>query len=103
MEDTDSQSPPVEHDTAQASRIRTIDPSEAVTGVAIVLGILGGAIGVVFTFVLADASSVGSWIAYCLIAALAGGSAGIVVGGMFGAIFAVTRGTTVPAHSDRQG
>lgn len=32
MEDTDSQSPPVEHDTAHASRIRTIDPSEAVTG-----------------------------------------------------------------------
>ncbi|MGO8536022.1 hypothetical protein ACC756_37880, partial [Rhizobium ruizarguesonis] len=30
------------------------------------------------------------WIAYCLIAALAGGSAGIVVGGMFVAIFAVT-------------
>lgn len=32
MEDTDRQSPPVEHDTAQAPRIRTIDPSEAVTG-----------------------------------------------------------------------
>ncbi|TBH09823.1 hypothetical protein ELG66_00850 [Rhizobium leguminosarum] len=103
MEDTDSQSPPVEHDTAHASRTRTIDPSEAVTGVAIVLGILGGAIGVVSTLVLADASSVGSWIAYCLIAALAGGSAGIVVGGMFGAIFAVTKGITVPARSNHQG
>lgn len=60
MEDTDRQSPPVEHDTAQAPRIRTIDPSEAVTGVAIVLGILGGAIGVVSTLFLSGASSVGS-------------------------------------------
>ncbi|QPB18572.1 hypothetical protein [Rhizobium sp. 007] len=103
MEDTDRQSPPVENDTAQAPRSPTIDPSEAVTGVAIGLGILGGAIGVVSTLFLADASSVGSWIVYCLIAALAGGSAGIVVGGMFGAIFAVTRGIMVPARSDRGG
>lgn len=103
MEDTDRQSPLVEHDTAQAPRIRTIDPSEAVTGVAIVLGILGGAIGVVSTLFLADASGVGSWIVYCLIAALAGGSAGIVVGGMFGAIFGVIRGVMIPARNDRQG
>jgi hypothetical protein len=102
MEDTDSQSPPVEHHDAQASRIRNIDPSEAVTGVAIVLGILGGALGVVCTLFLADASSVGSWIAYCLIAALAGGSAGIVVGGMFGAIFGVIRGVTIPARWDHK-
>ncbi|MBY3120964.1 MULTISPECIES: hypothetical protein [Rhizobium] len=102
MEDTDHQSPLGASGTTQSPRIRTIDPSESVTGVGIVFGILGAVIGAGSTALLGDASSVGSWIAYCFIAALAGGSAGIVIGGMFGAIFGVIRGVTIPARKDRK-
>jgi hypothetical protein len=102
MEDRDRQSPQVEVGTDQAPQIRNFDPSEAVTGVAIVFGILGAVVGVISTWFLGGASGSANWIAYFLIAALAGGSAGIVIGGMFGAIFGVIRGVTITAGSDRQ-
>jgi hypothetical protein len=71
--------------------------------VGILFGVIGGAAGVVATLLLSDAPSVGAWLAYCLIAALAGGSAGVVIGGMVGAIFGVIRGVVIPARSDHDG
>lgn len=72
---------------------RVIDPSEAVTGLSFVFGALGALVGVIATLILSPELSL-AMLAYCLLAALAGGSAGIVTGGMIGAIFAVLRGVT---------
>ena len=78
-------------DVAQPTRI--VDPSEAVTGLSFVFGALGAVVGIVAALIVSPGMSV-SLLFYCLLAALAGGSAGIVTGGMIGAIFAVMRGVT---------
>jgi hypothetical protein len=71
---------------------RVVDPSEAVTG----MGFLFGAIGVLLGILATLFASPITWatVFYCLLGAFAGGSAGIVTGGMIGAIFAVFRGVT---------
>jgi hypothetical protein len=71
---------------------RVVDPSDAVTGMSFVFGAAGAVIGAVsalFVSPLGWAS-----ILYCLLSAFAGGSAGVVTGGMIGAIFSVVRGVT---------
>ncbi|MBB2752500.1 UNVERIFIED_ORG: hypothetical protein GGI57_003203 [Rhizobium aethiopicum] len=103
MEDTEPQSQPPKDHAGHSSRGRTVDPSESVTGVAIVFGIIGVVVGIAATILTTDASGGLEWIACCIIGALAGGSAGIVIGGLFGAIFGVLRGVTVPTlrHPER--
>jgi hypothetical protein len=78
---------------------RVVDPSEAVTGMGFVFGAVGVLIGVV-TALFASPLGWGT-IAYCLLAAFAGGSAGVVTGGMVGAIFAVVRGVTARPGAPR--
>ena len=75
---------------------RVVDPSEAVTG----MSFLFGAIGVLIGIVAALFASPFGWgtAVYCILGAFAGGSAGVVTGGMFGAIFAVARGVTARAR-----
>lgn len=69
-----------------------VDPSDAVTGLGFVLGLVGAAVGVLAAVLTAPQFDF-SIILYCLIAGLAGGSAGVVTGGMIGAVFSVARGT----------
>ena len=79
---------------------RVVDPSEAVTGMSFVfgaIGVLGGVIGALFASPLGWGTLV-----YCLLGAFAGGSAGVVTGGMVGAIFAVARGVTARARPRSQ-
>ena len=71
---------------------RVVDPSEAVTGLGFIFGLIGVVAGIVAVFV-ASPDPVGAiTVLYCVQAAFAGGSAGIVTGGMIGALFAVARG-----------
>ena len=76
---------------------RVVDPSDAVTGMSVLFGAAGAVIGVVAALVVAPLG----WatIVYCLLAAFAYGSAGIVIGGMIGAIFAVLRGVTTRSRN----
>ena len=78
---------------------RVVDPSEAVTGLSLVFGAIGALVGVVAALF---ASPLG-WgtIVYCLLGAFAGGSAGVVTGGMIGAIFAVVRGVSARPRPER--
>jgi len=69
-----------------------VDPSDAVTGLGFVLGLVGAVMGVVAAILVAPQFEA-STILYCLIGGLAGGSAGVVTGGMIGALFSVARGT----------
>ena len=69
---------------------RVVDPSDAVTGLGLVFGVVGALVGVVAAVFVSPGFSA-ALIGYCLLAAFAGGSAGVVTGGMFGAIFAVWR------------
>lgn len=71
--------------------IRVVDPSDAVTGVGFVLGAIGAVAGAIAALILSPSLSAATAL-YCLLAGLAGASAGIVTGGMIGAIFAVMRG-----------
>ena len=78
-----------------APRMIVIDPSDAVTGTGFVLGLVGALLGIAIAVYLTpnfDLALVG----YCLVAAFAGGSAGIVTGGLVGAVFAVVRGVIAP-------
>lgn len=68
-----------------------VDPSDAVTGLGFVLGLVGAAVGVVAAIVMTPKLEALT-ILYCLIGGLAGGSAGVVTGGMIGAVFSVARG-----------
>ena len=72
-------------------RERVVDPSDAVTGLSFVFGAIGALTAIVATFFLAD-SYPAATLLYCFLAAFAGGSAGVVTGGMIGAIFSVARG-----------
>lgn len=76
-------------------RILVVDPSDAVTGFGIVFGAIGALIGVVAAVVVSSDFSL-PLLGYCALAALAGGSAGVVTGGMIGAILAVAKGVTPP-------
>jgi len=83
------------------TRLRLLDPSEAVTGLAFVFGIIGALIAVIATLALTSGSSAGSLIVQGVIAVFAGGSGGIVIGGMIGAIIGVVKGVIIPVRSDR--
>lgn len=84
-------------------RVRIFEPSEAVTGFGIVFGVAGAAIALAASFWMSDASGIGARIVYAVIAILAGGSGGIVIGGMIGAIIGVARGRTIrTAPHDKQ-
>lgn len=77
---------------------RVVDPSDAVTGLGFVFGVVGALVGVVAAVLVSPGFSA-ALIGYCVLAAFAGGSAGVVTGGMFGAIFAVWRGVTTVRNS----
>lgn len=83
--------------TTSDGEARVIDPSDAVTGMGFVLGAIGAIVGVTAALVLSPSFAATTAI-YCLLAGLAGASAGIVTGGMIGAIFAVTRGRRLRAR-----
>jgi hypothetical protein len=76
---------------APEGEARVVDPSDAVTGMGFVLGAVGAIVGVVAALVLTPSFAPVTAL-YCLLAGLGGASAGIVTGGMIGAIFAVARG-----------
>lgn len=82
---------PDPHRTDGDERQRIIDPSDAVTGLSFVFGAAGALIGIVVAIFLSPAFSTAT-LTYCVLAAFSGGSAGIVTGGMIGAIFSVVRG-----------
>lgn len=79
------------HPIARPDDRRVIDPSDAVTGLGFVLGVVGAVLGVTASFIVAPSFDA-SIVSYCLIGALAGGSAGLVTGGAIGAAFSVVRG-----------
>ncbi len=80
---------------------RQIDPSESVTLFAIALGLIGALVGLVAGIVFLSDQGPGAAVLNCLIAILAGGSAGIVAGGTIGAAIGVFRGVRVPRESGR--
>jgi hypothetical protein len=73
--------------------VRVVDPSDAVTGLGFVFGAIGALVGIVAAVFVSSGITL-ALVGYCLLAALAGGSAGVVVGGMIGAVLAVARGVT---------
>jgi len=80
---------------APDQRVIVIDPSDAVTGMGFLFGVGGALMGIALSVYLAPGLSL-ALVGYCLVAAFAGGSAGIVTGGLVGAIFAVMRGVVAP-------
>ncbi|ACP26330.1 hypothetical protein NGR_c25730 [Sinorhizobium fredii NGR234] len=72
--------------------VRQIDPSESVTLFAMALGLIGALVGLVAGLVFLSDQGLAVAILNCLIAILAGGSAGVVTGGTIGAAIAVFRG-----------
>jgi len=70
---------------------RVLDPSVAVTGLGFIFGLVGTVLGIAAAIFLSNGIGWGL-IGYCFLAALAGGSAGVVTGGMVGAAIAVMRG-----------
>lgn len=78
-----------------ASRMIVIDPSDAVTGTGFVLGLVGALVGIAIAVYLTPSFNL-ALVSYCLVAAFAGGSAGVVTGGLIGAVFAVMRGVIAP-------
>ncbi len=60
---------------------RQIDPSETVTLFAIALGAIGALVGLVAGIAFLSDAALGAVVLNCLIAVLAGGSAGVVAGG----------------------
>jgi hypothetical protein len=79
---------------------RVLDPSDAVTGLGFIFGLVGAVIGIAAAIFLSNGIGWGL-IGYCFLAALAGGSAGVVTGGMIGAVIAVLRGVTRPPARTR--
>ncbi|WOS61936.1 hypothetical protein [Sinorhizobium fredii] len=80
---------------------RQIDPSESVTLFAIALGLIGALVGLVAGLVFLSDQGLAVAILNCLIAILAGGSAGVVTGGTIGAAIGVFRGVRVPRENNR--
>jgi len=81
--------------SADHQRIIVVDPSDAVTGMGFVFGVVGALVGIAAAVYLTPSFSL-ALVGYCLVAAFAGGSAGIVTGGLVGAVFAVMRGVITP-------
>lgn len=79
---------------------RVVDPSDAITGMGFFFGLVGAVMGI-GAAIFWSPSIAWSLIGYCLLAALAGGSAGVVAGGMIGAALAVIRGVTRPPVARR--
>jgi hypothetical protein len=79
---------------------RVVDPSDAVTGLGFVFGAIGALVGIIAAMFVSPGISF-AVLGYCVLAALAGGSAGIVAGGMVGAILAVARGVTPPRDAPK--
>ncbi|MDX0808126.1 hypothetical protein GOD80_23390 [Sinorhizobium medicae] len=79
---------------------RQIDPSESVTLFAIALGAIGALVGLVAGIAFLSDAALGAVVLNCLIAVLAGGSAGVVAGGTLGAAIGVMRGVRVPKQVD---
>ncbi|MCA1371126.1 hypothetical protein I6F15_27725 [Bradyrhizobium sp. BRP14] len=75
---------------------RQIEPSESVSLFAIAFGAIGSLIGLVAAIILLPDSGEGIAFLNCLIAFLAGGSAGVVAGGTLGAALGVFRGVRAP-------
>jgi hypothetical protein len=95
MQQTDETAFPTQTDPvvdAWPEHPTNIDPSEAVTILAFVFGAAGALVAIVAALFVSTASSWALLLGSCCLAALAGGSAGIVTGGMIGAILAVARG-----------
>ncbi len=80
---------------ADHQRIIVVDPSDAVTGMGFVFGVVGALVGIAAAVYLTPSFSL-ALVGYCLVAAFAGGSAGMVTGGLVGAVFAVMRGVITP-------
>lgn len=80
-----------------ARSVRVVDPSDAVTGIGMMFGVIGMLVGIIAAVVVSPDFSL-YLLGYCALGALAGGSAGIVTGGMIGAILAVAKGVTPPRH-----
>lgn len=98
------QDPVTRSSNAQAAHpVRVVDPSDAVTGIGMVFGVLGALAGIVAAVAVSPDFNL-ALLGYCLLAALSGGSAGIVTGGMIGAIIAVAKGVTrqrdIPTKSE---
>ncbi|WP_018237287.1 hypothetical protein [Ensifer sp. BR816] len=88
---------PDQSEAARQGRLdRKMDPSESVTLFAIVLGAIGALAGLVAGLASLPGLGLGGAVLNCLIAILAGGSAGIVTGGTVGAAIGVLRGVRVP-------
>jgi len=88
--------------SAQQERPRRgIDPSESVTLFALVLGLVGALVGLVAGIATLPDARFGPAVLKCLIAMLAGGSAGVVTGGTLGAALGVLRGVRVPKEVER--
>ncbi|WP_235883018.1 hypothetical protein [Rhizobium rhizophilum] len=88
--------------SADHQRVIVIDPSDAVTGMGFAFGVVGALVGIAAAVYLTPSFSL-ALVGYCLVAAFAGGSAGIVTGGLVGAIFAVVRGVIVrPASRESE-
>lgn len=88
----ENEHPPID-DTARSTMI---DPSETVTGFAIMLGIVGAVLGLAAGIYVQAASGVLPALLNAFIAVLAGGSAGAVTGGTLGAVLGVVRGRRAP-------
>jgi hypothetical protein len=80
---------------------RVVDPADAVMGLGFVFGAVGALFGVVAALFVSPGISF-ALLGYCLLAALAGGSAGVVTGGLVGAIFAVLRGVTSQSDAPKR-
>ncbi|WP_428843166.1 hypothetical protein [Sinorhizobium terangae] len=87
----------------QERPVGRMDPSESVTLFAIMFGVIGALVGLVAGMAFPSNSQAGVAILNCLIAMLAGGSAGIVAGGTVGATVAVFRGVRVPKERRQEG
>lgn len=83
-----------------AKSVMVVDPSDAVTVLSMVFGVIGVLVGVVAAVIVSPDFSL-YLLGYCALAGLAGGSAGIVTGGMIGAILAVAKGV-VPQRDTRK-
>jgi hypothetical protein len=99
--ETGQDTPAEQPSRTRSHRILIVDPADAVTGLSIVFGVIGALVGAIAAVVVTPDVSL-AVLGYCVLAALAGGSAGIVIGGMVGAILAVAKGVTPPRDVGKQ-
>ncbi|MCJ8240674.1 hypothetical protein [Peteryoungia algae] len=95
MRDSQEHSPDGRLTADLTPAVKVVDPSDAVTGMSFVFGLLGATAGVLAALVTLTEFNLGLLI-NCLIAAIAFGSAGIVLGGMIGAVLSLKRGIKPP-------